>query len=642
MLMNMDNLSTKMFAMRNIILMCLLVFSFSFIRSQSLYMPRDIKQAYAKGTRSTDGNPGKNYWQNHGVYNITVTAMPPDRNIKGTETITYFNNSPDTLKNLVIKLFLNIHKPGAPRDFGTTDNYLTSGVHIDKFSVNGQARQWQDNPFLYTWMPARLPQPLMPHSSVQLSFDWHYEISLRSGREGMIDSTTYFLAYFYPRVAVYDDYEGWDQMNFVESKEFYSDFNDYTVTLNVPKNYIVWGTGTLQQPESVLQPEFVKRFKESLQSDQTIRIVTKEDWMSKNVTAQNEMNSWQFKAENIPDMAFALSDHFNWDGCSVVVDDQTGRRASAQAAYNDTAADYHHVAQYARHSLDWLSHHWPGIPYPYEKTTVVQGYAGMEYPMMANDETYVDTTFSRFVAEHEIAHTYMPFYMGINESRYGFMDEGWATTFELLIGRDDLGTEKAENFYKRFRVAGWIHDPSADEDLPITTPVNHLTGGGGFGNNEYGKPSLGYLAMKDLLGDELFKKCLHAYMDRWHGKHPIPWDFFYTFDDVSGKKLDWFWSNWFFSQYYIDLSLKNVQLNKKGAAITIDNIGGMAAPVDVVVTYEDGSTEKFHQTPAIWEKDQKQTIVNITAKKKIKSIKLDGGIFMDADESNNSWPLKGF
>ncbi|HWC53300.1 MAG TPA: M1 family metallopeptidase, partial [Chitinophagaceae bacterium] len=531
--------------MRNIILMCLLVFSFSFIRSQSLYMPRDIKQAYAKGTRSTDGNPGKNYWQNHGVYNITVTAMPPDRNIKGTETITYFNNSPDTLKNLVIKLFLNIHKPGAPRDFGTTDNYLTSGVHIDKFSVNGQARQWQDNPFLYTWMPARLPQPLMPHSSVQLSFDWHYEISLRSGREGMIDSTTYFLAYFYPRVAVYDDYEGWDQMNFVESKEFYSDFNDYTVTLNVPKNYIVWGTGTLQQPESVLQPEFVKRFKESLQSDQTIRIVTKEDWMSKNVTTQNELNSWQFKAENIPDMAFALSDHFNWDGCSVVVDDQTGRRVSAQAAYNDTAADYHHVAQYARHSLDWLSHHWPGIPYPYEKTTVVQGYAGMEYPMMANDETYADTTFSRFVAEHEIAHTYMPFYMGINESRYGFMDEGWATTFELLIGRDDLGTEKAENFYKRFRVAGWIHDPSADEDLPITTPVNHLTGGGGFGNNEYGKPSLGYLAMKDLLGDELFKKCLHAYMDRWHGKHPIPWDFFYTFDDVSGKKLDWFWSNWF-------------------------------------------------------------------------------------------------
>ncbi len=106
-------------------------------------------------------------------------------------------------------------------------------------------------------------------------------------------------------------------------------------------------------------------------------------------------------------------------------------------------SDYHHVAQYARHSLDWLSHNWPGIPYPYEKTTVFQGYAGMEYPMMANDETYSDTLFSRFVAEHEIAHTYMPFYMGINETRYGFMDEGWATTYELLIGREDHGKRKS-------------------------------------------------------------------------------------------------------------------------------------------------------------------------------------------------------
>ena len=116
------------------------------------------------------------------------------------------------------------------------------------------------------------------------------------------------------------------------------------------------------------------------------------------------------------------------------------------------------VAQYARHSLDWLSHNWPGVPYPYEKTTVFQGYADMEYPMMANDETYDDTLFSRFVAEHEIAHTYMPFYMGINETRYGFMDEGWATTFEYLIGTADMGEEKATGFYKQFRIAGMTED----------------------------------------------------------------------------------------------------------------------------------------------------------------------------------------
>ena len=178
----------------------------------------------------------------------------------------------------------------------------------------------------------------------------------------MIDSTTFFLAYFYPRVAVYDDYNGWDRMNFMDSHEFYNDFNDYTVTINVPKNYIVWGTGTLQDPEKLLQPTFFKRYRDSWTSDATIRIVTKEDLATKNVTAQNAVNSWRFTSKNIPDVAFAFSDHFVWDASSVVVDDATRRRASAQAAYNDTAADYHHVARFARHSLKWLSHNWPGFP----------------------------------------------------------------------------------------------------------------------------------------------------------------------------------------------------------------------------------------------------------------------------------------
>jgi hypothetical protein len=365
--------------------------------------------------------------------------------------------------------------------------------------------------------------------------------------------------------------------------------------------------------------------------------------VTKNVTAQNDVNSWKFIASDIPDMAFGLSDHFAWDGCSVVVDDATGRRASAQAAYNDTAKDYHHVAMFARHALGWLSHNWPGIPYPYEKTTVFQGYAGMEYPMMANDETYADTVFSRFVAEHEIAHTYMPFYMGINETRYGFMDEGWATTFEILIGRDDLGKERAEEFYKQFRVNGWTFDFSSDEQTPIITPGDAMTGAG-FGNNEYGKASLGYLAMKDILGDELFKKCLHEYMHRWNGKHPLPWDFFNTFNNVTGKNLNWFWNNWFFTTGYIDYALDTVKKSSKGYDVVIKNAGGFFAPVDVVIKYADGSSETKHLTPAAWEKDAKQVTVPVATGKKIESVKLDGGIFVDADPSNNQSPKdkKGF
>lgn len=599
-------------------------------------MPRDIKQAYENGTRSMDGKPGKNYWQNHGVYNITIWAMPPDRNIKGSETITYTNNSPDTLHNPIIKLLINIHKPGAPRDGGANPDYLTQGIVVDAASVNGEAVKWENSNRVFTNKRLSLPKPLAPHQSMELKIDWHYQISLESGREGMIDSTTYFLAYFYPRIAVLDDYNGWDAMNFVDSHEFYSDFNDYTVTINAPKNYLVVGTGTLQNPEKDLQPDVLQRYKQSFTSDATINIVTKQNLAAKNVTTQNEMNSWTFTASNIPDMAYGLSDHFVWDGCSVVVDDKTNRRAGAFAMYNDTAADYHYVAQYARHSLDWLSHNWPGIPYPYEKTTVFQGYAGMEYPMMANDETYEDTLFSRFVAEHEIAHTYMPFYMGINETRYGFMDEGWATTFEYLIGSVDLGVEKATSFYQQFRIDGWINDPSSDEDIPIITPGDALTGAG-FGNNEYGKASIGYLAMKDYLGDDMFKKCLHAYMNRWNSKHPIPWDFFFTFNDVSGKNLNWFWNAWYFQPNYIDIAIDAVNANKKTYTISLKNIGGMPSPVNVNVTYDDGSKETFHQTPAIWETDLNNASITINAGKKIKSIQLDGGIYMDADESNNVW-----
>jgi hypothetical protein len=624
---------------RNLLLFLFMAAGFLSGHSQSLYTPRNVTEAYKKETRSPDGRPGKNYWQNLGRYSITVNAMPPDRNIKGSEQITYINNSPDTLKNPVIKLFLNIHRPGAPRLGTTSEDYLTSGVHIDAFAVNGQAQQWRELPYFSTYQPVRLPQPLPPHDSVQLSFEWHYEISLKSGREGMIDSTTYFLAYFYPRVAVFDDYNGWDRMNFTDAQEFYSDFNDYTVTINAPKNYIVWGTGTLQHPETLLQPTFAKRFESSFHSDQTIRVATKEELANKNVTTQNDVNSWQFKATNIPDMAFGLSDHFDWDAASVVVDETTHRRAGVQAAYNDTARDYHHMVQFGRHALDWLSHNWPGIPYPYEKTTIFQGYAGMEYPMMANDETYADTTFSRFVAEHEIAHTYMPFYMGINETRYGFMDEGWATTFELLIGRADLGAAKAEELFREFRVNDWIYDPSPEQDIPIITPGDVQTGGG-LGNNEYGKPALGYLAMKDLLGDELFKKCLHEYMNRWHGKHPTPWDFFYTFNNAAGKNMNWFWTSWYFSNNYIDLAIDKVEENAgNGAAVFLRNIGGMPAPFDLIVHYSDGSSETLHQTPALWSADQKNASVTLSfsGTKRLRSIDLKGGIFVDADASNNKW-----
>ena len=623
--------------MRNLLLSCALtIASLQFLQAQDLYIPRDVQQAYKNETRSMDGKPGKKYWQNYGRYTINITATPPNRTIKGNELVMYINNSPDTLRNPNIKLFLNIHKAGAPRDGGASADYLTSGVHIDAVKANGVGINWGDNPFDYTNKPLRLPKPIAPHDSVLLSFEWHYDVSLESNREGMLDSTTFFLAYFYPRVAVYDDYAGWDRMAFTDGKEFYSDFNDYTLTVNVPKNYVVWATGDLKNEDIVLQPDFLAKYEKSLVTDDLIHIATKKDNEAKKVTVQKDMNSWVFTAKNIPDVALAFSDYYVWDGSSVVVDKNTKRRASVQAAFLDEAADFHQMVGFGKHSLDWFSNNMPGVPYPYSKSTIVQGFADMEYPMMVNDNTTPNPDFSRFVAEHEIAHTYFPFYMGTNETRFGFMDEGWATALELMIGREDLGVERAEILFKRFRVNNWINDPSQEQDLPIITPSNILTGAG-LGNNEYGKPALGYLAMRDLLGDVLFKKCLQEYMNRWNGKHPTPWDFFYSFNDAAGKNLNWFWHNWFFTNGYIDLAIDKVTVKRKGYIVNLKNIGGFVAPVDMIVSYDDNSTETIHQTPELWRSNPKEAAINIKTAKKITSMKLEGGIFMDADMTNNVW-----
>lgn len=604
-------------------------------QAQQLYTPRNVQAAYKKGTRSMDGNPGKNYWQNTADYKIDVRLSPPNRTVTGKETIVYTNNSPDTIRNPLIKLILNIHAPGAARQNPASAAYLTKGIIIDKFSENGTDKKLRDADGSTT-LRVNLSKPLFPKTSVTMTFDWHYDVSEESGREGMLDSTSFFLAYFYPRVSVFDDIHGWDRMVFTDAQEFYNDFNNYELNITVPKNFLVWATGELQNTNEVLQPAFVAKFNESKTSDKTINVVTQADLEAKNVTAQNETNTWRWKAQNISDMAAGISDHYVWDAASVVVDNKTGRRSSVQAAYANKSVNFKKSVEYSHHALDWLSNNWPGVPYPFPSSTVVQGFADMEYPMMANDSHQQDPVIQRFVAEHEIAHTWFPFYMGINEHRYGFMDEGWTTAFENLIAKTDLGEEAADDFFKQFRVTNWVMDNSDEHQLPIITPANVMSGAG-LGDNEYGKPALAYLGLKDMLGDDLFRKCLHGFMDRWHGKHPIPWDMFNSFNNLSGKDLNWYFQNWFFSNNYPDVALESLKPSSNGYTVSIQNIGGFAVGTNLMVEYTDGSKEKIHQTPGIWEKNQKLATVTINTKKKIQYLKLDNGINMDADMTNNSW-----
>lgn len=604
---------------------------------QELYVPRNVQRAYKNQTRDRSGAPGVNYWQNHARYDIKIDVMPPSRTIHGSETIHYTNNSPDSLWVLSFKLILNEHKPGAVRMFKADEDYLTSGVHIDNFRINGVKKEWGETRDGINWW-VKLDKRLLPKGEIKLDIDWHYELSKQSDREGVIkDSTSFYLAYFYPRVAVYDDYAGWDQMAFTGRQEFYNDFNDYTFEVSVPKNYIVWATGTLLNPDEVLAADYAAKLKESMTSDEVVNIVTPKDLRKQQITAQKDVNTWKWKADNVSDVALAVSNQYNWDAGSVVVDAKTNRRASVQSAYDEDAKDFKKMVEYGKHSLKWFSENTPGVPYPYEKMTVVRGYADMEFPMMANDSSNPKNPMETlFTAEHEIAHSWFPFYMGTNETRFGFMDEGWATAFEYLIAIEDVGAEDAENIFKNFRVSRVTKDASIEADIPIILPSNALSGKG-LAYNMYEKSALGYLALRDLLGEEVFKKTLHGYMDRWNGKHPMPWDFFYSFNSLSGKDLNWFWQRWFFSMNYIDLGIEKVDIAGNGVTVTLRNTGGMPAPVDIVLDMKDGSNIRFHQTPEIWEKDAKKAVVVLKDVGNVTKVSLDGGIFMDAATEDDIW-----
>jgi hypothetical protein len=248
-----------------------------------------------------------------------------------------------------------------------------------------------------------------------------------------------------------------------------------------------------------------------------------------------------------------------------------------------------------------------------------------------------ENAFTGFVAAHEILHTWFPFYMGINEKRYPFMDEGWTTAFEYLRNREVLGVPMADELFKAFR-AKPLSLALSGFDLPIITPHDSMWGQTPiFGFNQYGKAALGYLALKDLLGDAAFRTALHTFMTRWHGKRPLPWDMFNSFNDAGVGDATWFFRNWFFGFGHMDVAVDSVRTAAGRHTVTVRNPGGMAVPFDVVLTYADGSTERVHRTPAAWQADGRTTTVPVASAKALKSLTIDTGIFVDANPGDNTW-----
>ena len=598
-------------------------------------LPLNVQKAIQNNTRTTTGQPGDAYWSNHATYQIEVELEPDKDKISGSEQISYQNNSPDTLKKIVISVLSDAYKKQASRDYNYNLDLMNDGVTISKIEVNGKEVNSDNIKANGTNRIISLDSPLLPHSKIDLKMDWHFTFPDVQIRCGNYKDSTFFVAYFYPRIAVYDDIDGWDMQSYTLMPEFYSDFNDYDVQIKVPNNFVVWATGELQNMEKVFSKKIAKRFEKAHQTDKIVHIITKEDVEKGGLTQQKDFLTYHFKAQNVPDFAFGTSDKFLWDASSVLVDKKTNRHSFVSAAYRQDSEDYYKIAELEAKVLKNYSTRLPGVPYPYPVMTIFNGNSGMEFPMMCNDASAKEWVSSAGLTYHESAHTYFPFYMGINERKYAWMDEGWASFFPMFyIDEED---ETGQFDYILSRAKRYYAFAGSDREIPLMTVTYDIKTRAPYRYTSYNKSYFSYYYLYRMLGEVQFKKCLVGYMNRWNGKHPIPFDFFNSFSDISGKKLDWYWENWYFDRNYADQSVV-----KGDDVIIVRNLGGLFVPIKLEITFIDGSVEIIEKEVDVWAKNDCQDYLQFTttSKKKIQKIILGDPYILDVNRDNNIWEAK--
>ncbi len=564
------------------------------LAAQQLPVSRTIKATYAKGTRAESGLPGPKYWQNSADYTIKVNFDPATRRVSGTATIAYHNQSPDSLRQLWFKLYPNLYQKGAPRASGMSPADVGEGMTVESLTINGQAVAAADRQASFTNLTVPARRAIAPGQTANITVAYSYTLNNGSHmRTGEVEPGADFVAYFFPRVAVYDDIDGWNKHPYLGSQEFYNDFANFSVDVTVPRNFVVWATGDLTNADQVLAKKYVQRLREAETKDAITSIIGPADLKAGQITAQQQpQNTWHFEARNVTDFVFATTDHYVWQASSLVVDPATQRRTRVDAVYNPQHKDFEEVVQFARKTVEAMSYTFPKWPFPYAHETVFDGLDQMEYPMMVNDNPTPTREDAITLTDHEIFHTMFPFYMGINETKYGWMDEGWATIGEWIIS--GIIDPKLDDDYG---IAPYAAAADTEVDMPIMTLSTQQTGTAFF-LNSYPKPGLGYLYVKDLLGDELFTKALHTYIRNWNGKHPMPHDFFNSMNEGAGRNLNWFWQRWFFDGGYPDLAISQVTKTATGYDVVVESKGTKPVPVDLTITFADNSTARRFTAPS--------------------------------------------
>lgn len=611
-------------------LILLLPVPFSY--AQELPVQKEFQEAIEKGTRTMEGHPGSAYWINHSDYILDAEVVLENDTvwIKGKANITYHNESPDDLNMIILRSYPDMMAGSALRNWYIPPGNETGQVKYSDLLIGNDtipSRVLMQSR-TSTNLIVRLSESLKSGNSINMQLSWKYYLHPNINiRQGVYENDALFIAYWYPQVAVYDDIYGWDLTDYAGIVEFYNDFNNYDVSITLPAGYLVWAGGSLKNPGEVYPSGLMAKVDEALNSDQIVHIVKPVDLPLKH--GSREKITWKFKAENTPDFTFAASKTHLWDASGLEVED--GRRVLISAVYPGSSQHYPKAAFFARNAIEYLSFECPGVPYPWPSMTVFncgEGSGNMESPMMVNNGDQSLELSADEIIFHEIAHSYLPFYNGTNERRFAWMDEGWATYQGIKWSEGDpAGT--GGSFRQVFNIVS-----GTASDLPLMTPTYAIFDGMASNYNSYGRSSQAFFAIEDQLGTEKMNIAWKTFTERWHHKHPAPWDLFAIFEEVAGYDLDWLILPWYYEFKTQELELGPV--DTKNGSVTVKNTGGLPLPVYLELEYEDGNKKTIHRKPEVF-KDATEVKIKIEDASRLKSIKLGNPYFYEQDLSNNNW-----
>lgn len=628
-----------------------------------------IRRAIDAGTRDLTGRPGSNYWQLETDFTIEARLDPATQTITGTETILIHNNSPAPLNELVMRLDHNIFRGLVPRGTSVPAEN-TDGMVVTKLSVNGDpvsltppaggggrrgggapgaapaARQMFASGLDQTSARIALATPIAAKGTATLEVAWRTKLPGGPGGRGhrmtqRWDDVLFQPTQWYPRLAKYDDMRGWDTSLYLGPSEFYNNFGRFDVKLDVPGGWIVSGTGVLQNPDQVLTVTARQRLATVLNSDAIVTIVGPEESGPGQSTVQGDRLVWHFVADKVNDFAWATARNFVWQATRATIPTR-GPVPIHMVFQPEHAGQFTNAGQIARHALEFYSKLW--APYPFPQLTLQDGpSAGMEYPMVINS--------NQGAADHETGHQWWPMVVGTNETRYGWMDEGFNQYMNVLSDADAAGRQPNLNG------AGQSYGRTSGNEDEAAMMWSANDAGALYSFQTYSKAPLMLSMLGGIVGDEAVQRAMSDYAKAWSFKHPSPWDYVFFMNNALKQDLGWFWYYWLWTTESVDGRVANVASVGQRTTVTVRQDGQMPSPVvlkvkfaaagpalkagaGAAVTMVDPQTAILTWPVEVWFNGSRTFDAVIeTGGRKIESITLDPMCrFPDRDPNDNVWP----